>query len=143
MQIRNPLFILISLTVLAAGCAKPSNQITIPKDAAQMEVDFSGEAVKPCTHESPEIRVSAIPEGTKDLRVKLKNISVPAWNQGGGMVTHDGSGVIPAGALGVGYNGPCPPPGQRYKFEWWVMAVDAQGRIIGFGKTREPYPPKK
>ena len=143
MKIRDSLIILISLILLPAGCAKTSNKFTIPKDAAQMEVDFSWESVKPCTHESPEIRVSAIPEGTHILRVMLKNISIPAWNQGGGMVTHDGSGIIPAGVLRIGYNGPCPPPGKRQKFEFWVMAVNNEGRIIGFGKTREPFPPKK
>jgi phosphatidylethanolamine-binding protein (PEBP) family uncharacterized protein len=68
---------------------------------------------------------------------------VPAWNHGGGKVAHDGSGVIPAGALKLGYNGPCPPPGQRHKFEFSVMAVDAAGTIIGFGKARQSFPPKQ
>jgi hypothetical protein len=108
-----------------------------------MEVAFSWEGVEPCTHVSPEIRVADFPEGTKRLLVKLKNISEPDWNQGGGDIEHDGSGVIPEGALDIGYNGPCPPSDQRQKYEFRVMAVDAEGTIIGFGKARESYPPKK
>jgi len=142
-------FFLFTLTLvlsLSLGCTKNHNReepIVIPKDAAKMEVAFSWQGVEPCTHVSPDIRVSGIPAGTKRLLVKLKNVSDPAWNQGGGDIENDGSGVIPANALDIGYNGPCPPPGQRQKFEFRVMAVDAEGGIIGFGKARESYPPKK
>jgi phosphatidylethanolamine-binding protein (PEBP) family uncharacterized protein len=72
----------------------------------------------------------------------LTNLSVPEWNQGGGRVPNDGSGVIPAGSLTIGYNGPCPPTGKRQTYEFSVMAVDAAGAIIGFGKARQPFPPK-
>jgi len=132
--------------ILAIGCAKKQNhedRITIPKNAAKMVVDYSWEGIEACTHDSPEIRVSGIPDGTQRLMVKLKNISDPAWNQGGGDIEHDGSGLIPAKALDIGYNGPCPPRGQRQKYEIWVMAVDAEKAIIGFGKARKVYPPKK
>jgi len=137
---------LVLVVVLALGCAKKQNsedRITIPKNAAEMEVDFSWEGIKPCTHDSPEIRVAGIPGGTQRLMVKLKNISDPTWNQGGGDIEHDGSGLIPAKALDIGYNGPCPPPGQRQKYEIWVMALDAEKAIIGFGKDRKVYPPKQ
>jgi phosphatidylethanolamine-binding protein (PEBP) family uncharacterized protein len=134
--------ILAALFALTAGCAGNPNQIKIPKAAAKMGVEFSWEGIQACTHESPEIRVSSVPEGTEALRVKLKNINQPDWNQGGGKVKYDGSGVIPAGALTLGYNGPC-PPGGRSKYEFSVMAVDAQGVIIGFGKARRVFPFKK
>ena len=126
--------------ILAAGCATTGLQI--PKDAAELTVDFSWEGIAACSHESPEIRVAGVPEGTTELRVKLKDVDVPAWNHGGGKVAHDGSGVIPAGALKIGYNGPCPPSG-RHKYEFSVMALDAEGAIIGFGKARQVFPPKK
>ncbi|WP_319523196.1 hypothetical protein [uncultured Desulfosarcina sp.] len=141
-----PLLTLALVLLLSFGCSKKQNSeepIVIPKDAAKMEVAFSWEGVEPCTSDSPEIRVSGTPAGTKRLLVKLKNITDPAWNQGGGDIEYDGSGVIPANALDIGYNGPCPPPGQRQKYEFRVMAVDAEGTIIGFGKARESYPPKK
>jgi hypothetical protein len=108
-----------------------------------MTVTFSWQGIQACTHASPRIRVSGIPDGTRTLEVKLTNINVPAWNQGGGRVANDGSGIIPAGALNIGYNGPCPPPGERYKYEFSVMALDDHGVIIGFGKARQAFPPKK
>lgn len=143
MKKRYPLLILSALLMMATGCAANNpDRIVIPKDAAKMEVTFSWEGIPPCTHESPEIKVSNVPEGTKDLQVKLKNLNLPAWNQGGGIVAHDGSGLIPAGYLSVGYNGPC-PLNQRNKYEFSVMALDAGGVIIGFGKAMRPFPPKK
>ena len=136
-----PAVILATLLILTAGCAGNPDQVKIPKDAAEMTVVFSWEGIDPCTHESPELKVSAVPDGTAELRVKLKDISMPAWNHGGGKVKYDGSGIIPAGALKLGYNGPCPPSG-RHKYEFSVMAVDADGVIIGFGKARQSFPPK-
>jgi len=135
--------ILTVLLILPAGCVSNPDQIKIPKDAAEMTVEFSWEGIDACTHDSPEIRVTPIPEGTAELQVRLKDISMPAWNHGGGKVEHDGSGVIPAGALTLGYNGPCPPPDQRHKYEFSVMAVDADGAIIGFGKARQSFPPRQ
>ncbi len=133
--------ILVAAIILTAGCASNPDQIKIPKDAAEMTVDFSWQGIDACTHESPQLRVSAVPDGTAELSVRLKDISMPAWNHGGGKVKHDGSGVIPAGALKLGYNGPCPPSG-RHDYEFSVMAVNADGAIIGFGKARQPFPPK-
>jgi len=137
-----PLAILTAAIVLTSGCANNPDPIKIPKDAVKMEVDFSWEGIQVCSHESPEIRVSNVPEGTIGLRVKLKDISMPVWNHGGGNVRYDGSGIIPAGALNIGYNGPCPPSG-RHKYEFSVMAVDAKEVVIGFGKAIQPFPPKK
>jgi phosphatidylethanolamine-binding protein (PEBP) family uncharacterized protein len=137
------LLILTASIMLTIGCAKNHNTIVIPKDAAEMEVAFSWDGIKACTHESPEIRVARIPDGTVELQVMLKDISLPAYNHGGGSVKHDGSGIIPAGALTIGYNGPCPPPGERHKYDFWVMARNGEGVIIGFGKSRQYFPPKK
>ena len=137
------LIVLLAVVLaLAVGCANTPDPVKIPKDAASMAVSFSWEGVQPCTHESPEIRISDVPEETVELRVRLKDVDVPAWNHGGGRVAHDGSGVIPAGALKLGYNGPCPPSG-RHKYEFSVMAVNAKGVIIGFGKSKQSFPPKK
>jgi phosphatidylethanolamine-binding protein (PEBP) family uncharacterized protein len=138
-----PISILTAAIIIASACAKNQNQIKIPEDAARMTVAFSWEGVQPCTHASPQIQVSDIPEGTRSFQVKLTNLEVPAWNQGGGKAPNDGSGIIPAGALNIGYNGPCPPPKQRYKYEFLVLALDDQGAIIGFGKARRVFPPKE
>ena len=58
------------------------------------------------------------------------------------ILLNDGSGLIPAGSLNIGFNGPCPPPGKRYNYEFTVIAVDTDGIIAGFGKKRQPFPPK-
>lgn len=137
----SPIVVLVALMVLATGCAGKPDQIKIPKDAAKLEVAFSWDGIQVCSHESPEIRVSNIPDGTAELQVRLKDLNVPAWNHGGGDVKHDGSGIIPAGTLKLGYNGPCPPEG-RHKYEFSVRALDAEGSIIGFGKARQSFPPK-
>jgi phosphatidylethanolamine-binding protein (PEBP) family uncharacterized protein len=138
------LLLLTPFLLTFMGCAKKTqNRIVIPKNAAKMTVAFSWQGIQPCSHDSPEIRVGDIPEDTRSLRILLKNINVPQWNQGGGQLEHDGSGIIPPRALDIGYNGPCPPQGQRHKYEFWVMAVDADGEITGFGKARQPFPPKK
>jgi phosphatidylethanolamine-binding protein (PEBP) family uncharacterized protein len=138
-----PIFIIAVLALSLGGCAKTSNQVEIPKDAVPMDVEFSWDGVKPCTHNSPPIHVSKIPAGTKSFRVSLSNLTEPAWNQGGGNVVNDGSGLIPADALNIGYNSPCPPADQRNNYEFSVFAVNGDGLIIGFGKQRHPFPPKK
>jgi phosphatidylethanolamine-binding protein (PEBP) family uncharacterized protein len=138
-----PILILASAILLTAACAKNQNPIVIPKNAAKMTVTFSWQGIQACTHASPRIQVSGIPEGTRTLEVKLTNINVPAWNQGGGKIANDGSGNIPAGALNIGYNGPCPPPGEHYKYEFSVMALDDHDAIIGFGKAQQVFPPKE
>ncbi len=131
------------LIMLTIGCAKDPHPIVIPKDAAEMVVSFDWEGIEDCTHASPEIRVRQIPDGTTEFHVRLKDIDLPVYNHGGGMVVHDGSGIIPAGALQLGYNGPCLPPGERHKYEFSVMAKDANGEIIGFGRSRQSFPPKR
>jgi hypothetical protein len=141
-----PFLILLLVLTLITGCSKKYKgeaPIVIPKEAVQLEVFFSWEGIEPCTHHSPEIKVSGTPDGTETLWVKLKNITEPTWNQGGGKVRHDGSGIIPAGALQTGYNGPCTPKGQRYKYEFRVMALDVNDMIVGFGKARHSFPTKK
>lgn len=143
MKINYPLLIITSVLILAVGCTKnTTKKVVIPKDAAKMGVTFSWEGIGPCSHVSPEIQVSNIPDGTRVLRINLKNNTVPTWNQGGGILEHDGSGLIPAGALDIGYNGPCPPLGKRYRYEFSVMAVNAEEVIVGFGKTGLSFPPK-
>lgn len=136
------IFLIICFFGFAIGCAGNPKKIEIPKNAAEMDVTFSWEGIKACTHNSPEIQVTHVPEETVELRVKLTNKSVPNWNQGGGVVDYDGSGLIPAGFLDIGYNGPCPASG-RNRYEFSVMAVDAGGAIIGFGKAMRPFPPKQ
>ena len=131
--------VLVLFLFTAVGCVTPGGPAT--EDAAELKVGFSWKATKACSRRSPEIRVDNVPDGTVDLKVRLKDIDVPNWNHGGGMVAHDGTGIVPAGALKAGYNGPCPPSG-RHRYEFSVKALNADGAIIGFGKAMQRFPPK-
>lgn len=137
---------IVGMVLSAMGCSKKNvdhHLIAIPDEAASMLVSFTWDGIKSCTHDSPEIRVSQIPDGTVTLQVQLKDLTLLPYNGGGGEVDNDGSGIIPAGALTSGYNGPCPRPGERHQYEFWVMAKNADGKIIGFGKARRRFPPKQ
>lgn len=130
---------------MITGCfwnTDTGSAIEIPKAAVRMTVAFSWGDIAACTHESPEIQVAGIPDNTVELDVRLKNITVPAWNHGGGRIPYDGTDRIPANMLDLGYNGPCPMPGERNKYEFSVMALDGEGAIIGFGKAAQIFPVK-
>lgn len=143
MKKEHSIFAFAIMAMLIMGCAKDPNRIVIPRQAVDMKVAFSWDGIDPCTHVSPEIQVTQIPDGTAQLQVRLRDVNQPEYNHGGGSVANDGSGIIPAGALTVGYNGPCPPFGSRHQYEFSVMAKNADGVIIGFGKSRQPFPPKR
>lgn len=147
-QHRIPFFVFFLIFMLPGftSCTWKKNPgpppIEIPKTAAPMTVQFSWTDIAACVHESPEIQVSGIPGGTVELDVRLKNLTVPAWNHGGGRVLYEGTDRIPANSLNDGYNGPCPMPGERNKYEFSVMALNFRGEIIGFGKAVQAFPVK-
>ena len=139
MQVNRLLFLLCLSIFSIAGCL-PSGGL-VPEDAAELIVTFSWEGTNACSRQSPEIRVANLPPDAAELKVRLKDLDVPNWNHGGGTLDHDGSGIIPAGALTSGYNGPC-PPGGRHRYEFSVKALDADGSIVGFGKAMRSFPPQ-
>ena len=124
-------FLLLSIF----GCV--TTQVT--PDSAEIAVDFSWKGVKRCSKDSPQIRIKDIPTGTKYFEVKLKDLDAPRWKHGGGKVENNDSGIIQAGALKDGYNGPCPPSG-THRYEFTVKAVNAEGIIIGIGKAVRNFP---
>lgn len=112
-------------------------------DSAQLGVDFSWDGIRKCTGISPEIRVTNIPEGTISFQVTLKDLDVPDYNHGGGIVPNDGTGIIPKKALKADfdlknrYKGPCPPMGAHY-YEFTVKAIDGNGNVLTEGKSVQP-----
>lgn len=122
-------------TLLLFGCATAQ----VSPDAVELSVDFAWQAADRCSSQSPVIRVHNIPAATKTLQIKLKDRDVPNWNHGGGTVAYDGSGLIPAGALHDGYNGPCPPSGS-HRYQFTVKAIDAAGVIVGTGQQTRNFP---
>jgi phosphatidylethanolamine-binding protein (PEBP) family uncharacterized protein len=123
------------LTMVLAGCVSEK----VSPDAVTLGVEFSWEGTSRCSNVSPVIRVTGAPHGTTSFKVRLVDLNVPTWNHGGGTVAHDGSGVIPAGALKSGYNGPCPPSG-THSYQFIVKALDAEGTVIGEGKSVQKFP---
>lgn len=105
----------------------------------EIGVNFAFQNKHGCSNISPEIALSGVPEGTTQLKVRLKDLNVLNWNHGGGTIDYDGSGVIPEGALKSGYNGPCPPSGSHI-YQFTVTAIDANGNILGTGKAKQRYP---
>jgi hypothetical protein len=77
--------------------------------------------------------------GTAFLQVRMKDLDYP-HNHGGGTVAHDGSGVIPAGAL-KSYDGPQPPAGQTHTYVFTVTALNAdKSLILGEGRASRRHP---
>lgn len=107
--------------------------------ADDLQVSFKFDASSKCSRVSPEIKVGNIPNGTVALKVRLKDRNVPTWNHGGGMIAHDGSGIIPKGALKDGYNGPCPPSGS-HTYVFTVKAVDANDAVLAEGEKSQRFP---
>lgn len=54
-------------------------------------------------------------------------------------MANDGSGLIPAGALENGYNGPCPSSGS-HRYTFIVKALYAEGVVIGEGSHVKSFP---
>ncbi|MCK5541489.1 MAG: hypothetical protein KAI40_02270 [Desulfobacterales bacterium] len=111
----------------------------VSPNAVDLKVSFKWTKASKCSNKSPKIYVSNISKGTKSLKVKLNDFDAPNWNHGGGTVPYKGSGVIKAGALKNGYNGPCPPSG-RHSYQFTVHAIDKEGIIIGIGKALKKFP---
>ena len=106
----------------------------IATSAAQAQsVDWDWKRAHRCAKESPALKVTGIPEGARQLRVRMVDNDATHFNHGGGEVAHDGgaAAAIPEGALKA-YTGPCPPNfgsfGHDYTFS--VFAVGADGKEV-------------
>jgi phosphatidylethanolamine-binding protein (PEBP) family uncharacterized protein len=130
------------LTMLVAACVPlalggcAGNMDSAIRGVKQLSIDVNTAGIR-CTRVSPEIHVSGTPTGTVIYRFKLKDLDVPTWNHGGGDVKADPSGVIPAGAIHGGYNGPCPPEG-THTYLFSVEALDASGAVLAVGSQSIP-----
>jgi len=123
--------------VLAAVCQamqKSENFATIGLDYAWSSGDM-------CSPRSPAFVLSGVPEGTRALIFKMRDLDVPGYNHGGGKVSYTGDDHIPAGAFR--YKGPCPPNGV-HDYEITVKAVDETGSVLlGEGKAVRSFPLSK
>ena len=122
-----------------AGLAAMIAVWPIAPAAAADDLTVSFKFTAKCSKMSPEIKVGNVPAGTVAFKVNLRDNDKPGWRHGGGKVPADASGVIPAGALTDGYNGPCPPDGS-HNYEFTVKALDANDDTLAEGSGEQRYP---
>ena len=103
-----------------------------------MSVRFSWLGIPACTQISPPFQLSDVPEGTDRLTFNMTDRQVPTFHHGGSTIAYSGD-AVKRGA--IRYTGPCPPGGQRHRYQWTVEALDAQGRVLSRASATETFPP--
>ena len=100
--------------------------------AGEFRIEFEWDKdMKTCSaSESPEIKLFDVPEGTTELKVKMKD-KQSAYRHGGGVVPYNGEGAIVAGALSS-WEGPCPPSPHTYEF---IVDAIASGKKSRYGEV--------
>ena len=134
----------MKLTTICSILTPPVAMLSIPLvsyAADSLQVQFSWSATKACSTTPPAFRIADVPKGTKYLSFRLADYNA-SFNHGGGEIAYKGSGAIPAGAFGGGYQGPCPPTGQTHTYEWTVDALDANKNVLAEGKATGQFPVK-
>ena len=121
------------ISVFYIGCAKEAENLVT------LDVNVSWNEIEKCSNESPEIKITNLPEDTSLITVSLNDINVPSWNHGGGTIKNDRTGLIKKGALKSGYNGPCPPFGS-HKYVYEVKAINSSEIIVGKGNDSSMFP---
>ncbi len=112
--------------------------------ASAFEIGFDWKGLKLCTSgrpdvvQNPRFVLKDVPAGTKYIRFRLKDLDVPQYNHGGGVVRYTGQKVIEPGAFT--YKSPCPPDGV-HRYEWKATALKRRngGRLATASAVR-PYP---
>ena len=86
----------------------------------------------------PIFELKNVPEGTKELRFKMKDKDVPGYNHGGGKIKdYNGNLTIQPGAFK--YKSPCPPDGS-HTYEWTITAIGEKKKKLGKAKATKNYP---
>jgi len=90
---------------------------------------------------SPSVDWFDVPDGTVEIAVEFTDLQAPDyvhWLIAGldPEIGHIEDGEVPAGAIqamnsdgGLGYTGPCPPPGQTHTYIVTVSALDTQTEL--------------
>ena len=111
---------------------------------AEFSFTFEWGNIKKCTTGNPNtvpnpiFNLSNVPEGTKELRFKMKDKDVPGYNHGGGKIkNYTGATTIEPGAFK--YKSPCPPSGS-HTYEWTITAIGEKKKKLGKAKAKRKYP---
>lgn len=112
--------------------------------ASAFEIGFDWKGLKLCTSGRPNVvpnprfTLKDVPKGTKYIRFRLKDLDVPQYNHGGGIVRYTGQKVIAPGAFR--YKSPCPPDGV-HTYEWKATALKRRnGGRLATARARRDYP---
>ena len=109
----------------------------LPAAASAMGLSFAWGPTQKCFDpKSPPMVVSAVPSGTKKLRVHMTDLEAPNYPHGGGTVAYDGKGKLPYGAFR--YRGPCPPSPHTYRMT--VEALDGSGKGLATATASRRFP---
>ncbi len=94
---------------------------------ADFSFTFDWGDIKKCTTgnpnkvQNPIFNLTNVPDGTIELRFKMKDKDVPGYNHGGGKIkNYNGESTIQPGAFK--YKSPCPPSGS-HTYEWTITAI--------------------
>lgn len=106
--------------------------------AADMKASFDWGPTKKCFDaKSPPIKLSAVPEGTVQLDIRMTDQNAPEFRHGGGKIAYSGENSLPYGAFS--YKGPCPPSG-KHKYRFTVKALDAKGKTLAKATADRMFP---
>ena len=107
--------------------------------AESFNVAFSWADIPACQTVSPAFILHEVPPGTKRLRFVMRDEQVPSFKHGGSTIPYRGSDAIPRGA--IRYIGPCPPKGERHRYQWTIEALDNLDKVLGQASTAAIFPP--
>ncbi len=111
---------------------------------ADFSFSFEWGDIKKCTTgypkkvQNPIFNLTNVPDGTIELRFKMKDKDVPGYNHGGGKIkNYNGESTIQPGAFK--YKSPCPPDGS-HTYEWTITAIGDKKKKLGKAKASKIYP---
>lgn len=122
------------IAFILTGCV--TTQIGSNLDQGTIGIDFTFRRENMCFGPSPQITLTNLPQGTRGLKVSLRDLDHIWADHGGGDLKDFNSNIIPSGAL-KGYQGPCPPMNElrRFHYVFKVEALDESGAVIAFGQA--------
>ena len=111
---------------------------------AEFSFTFEWGDIKKCTTGNPNkvsnpiFNLVDVPDGTVELRFRMKDKDVPNYNHGGGKIkNYTGATTIEPGAFK--YKSPCPPSGS-HTYEWTITAIGDKKKKLGKAKATREYP---
>jgi phosphatidylethanolamine-binding protein (PEBP) family uncharacterized protein len=110
----------------------------VPSQASGFTARFSWAGIPACEKISPAFARAGVPSGTKELRFMMRDLDVPSFHHGGSTVDYRGD-AVKKGA--IRYIGPCPPHGERHRYQWTIEALDSAGKVTATTTVKRTFPP--